>query len=41
MKEIKSKDENPEDGKLFAYVYTGSDDSFAAQQKAYDLFTGK
>lgn len=41
MTKLKSQDHNPEEGKMFAYVYTGDGDSFAAQRKAYDMFTGK
>ena len=41
MKIIKEKDENPDNGKMFALVYTSSNDVFQLQTKAYDMFCGK
>ena len=41
MEQIKGSDQNPEDGKLFAYVYTAENDTFDAQTEAYDKFCGK
>ena len=41
MKKLKAQEINPEDGKMFAYVYTGEGDSFEAQRKAFDMFTGE
>ena len=41
MEQWKAKDINPEDGKIFAYVYTGDGDTFELQTKAYDMFCGQ
>ena len=41
MLKLKSQEINPEDGKMFAYVYTGEGDTFDAQRKAFDMFTGE
>jgi hypothetical protein len=41
MVKIKESEIDPEDGKMFAYVYTGEGDHFKLQQKAYDMFTGQ
>merc|ERR1712226_76807 len=38
MEKLKGGDQNPEEGKLFAYVYTAEDDTFDAQTEAYDKF---
>jgi len=38
MERIKSCDADPASGKMFALVYTGADDTFRLQTKAYDMF---
>ena len=40
MKTIKAGEINPEDGKVFAYVYTAEGDTFELQRSAFDMFTG-
>ena len=40
MKKLKDAEINPEDGKVFAYVYTAEGDTFDLQKKAFDMFTG-
>ena len=40
INKLKMEDVNPEDGRLFAYVYTGDSGSFELQRKAHKLFTG-
>ena len=40
MKTIKAGEINPEEGKVFAYVYTAEGDTFELQRDAYDMFTG-
>ena len=40
MKTLKDAEINPEDGKVFAYVYTAEGDTFDLQKKAFDMFTG-
>ncbi|KAL5013521.1 hypothetical protein ScPMuIL_007791, partial [Solemya velum] len=39
MKRMKSAEPNPDDGKMFAYVYTLDDDHFGIQKEAFDMFT--
>ena len=41
INKLKMEDVNPEDGRLFAYVYTGDSGSFELQRKAHKLFTGQ
>ena len=41
MADIKGGDIKPEDGKIFAYVYTSEGDTFETQRKAFDMFTGR
>ena len=41
MNTLKAAEINPEDGKVFAYVYTAEGDTFELQQKAFDMFSGK
>ena len=41
MKKLKDAEINPEDGKVFAYVYTAEGDTFDLQKKAFDMFTGR
>jgi len=38
MKTAKAGEQDPEDGRMFAYVYTAESDNFALQRKAYDMF---
>ena len=40
MNKLKAGEENAEDGRMFAYVYTGNTDTFELQRKAYNLFCG-
>ena len=41
MDVLKQGEQNPEEGRLFAYVYTADGDLFDTQRKAYDMFAGK
>ncbi|GFO12151.1 sphingosine-1-phosphate lyase [Plakobranchus ocellatus] len=41
MKEMKEKEVDHMDGKVFAYAYTLTDDHFELQKDVYDLFTEK
>jgi sphinganine-1-phosphate aldolase len=41
LKKLKAAEKDPEDSRLFAYVYTGNDEHFELQKKAFDLFTEK
>ena len=40
MDVLKQGEHNPEEGRLFAYVYTADGDLFDTQRKAYDMFAG-
>ena len=40
MKKLKAEEIKAEDGRMFAYVYTGDSSSFEIQRKAHNLFTG-
>ena len=41
MKELKERETNPDEGKIFAYVYTQKDDHFDIQTEAFAKFQGK
>ena len=41
MAQIKKGDVDPEDGKIFAYVYTSEGDTFETQRRAFDMFQGR
>ena len=41
MKEMKEKETNHMDGKVFAYAYTLTDDHFELQKDIYDMFSGR
>ena len=38
LEKMKRRDIDPHSGKIFAYVYTSQDGSFACVEKAYDMF---
>ena len=40
MNRLKAEEISPEDGRMFAYVYTGDSSSFELQKKGHKLFTG-
>jgi hypothetical protein len=40
LEKLKAADINAEEGKIFAYVYTGEGDNFEMQQAAHEFFTG-
>ena len=40
MNKLKAEELNAEDGRMFAYVYTGESSSFELQRKAHKMFTG-
>ena len=40
MKKLKAEELNAEDGRMFAYVYTGDNSSFELQRKVHKMFTG-
>lgn len=41
LNELKATEKQPEEGRLFALVYTGNDEHFDVQKKAFDLFAEK
>lgn len=41
MQKMKKQETNSDEGKIFAYIYTLSDDHFQLQREAFDLFSEK
>lgn len=40
MREMKEKELDHEEGKIFAYSYTLNDDHYAIQKDVFNMFTG-